>query len=97
MSIISGSDKDRKRSILRYNVAGIILGIGLGLLLSLVVMGVSIGFVFVYRSQEETKYKSNVLQSVSVSMANMRAQLAYAASVVETLSFFITSHNCSIH
>lgn len=95
MSIIS-DETERKASLLKYNIVGISSGIILGLLLSLIVMGVSIGFIYVYRSQEESRYKSNVIESISVSMANMRAQLADTASVVETLSFMIRSHNCSI-
>lgn len=95
MSIIS-DESDRRVSLFKYNIIGIAIGIGLGILISLLVMGVSIGFVFVYRSQEESRYKSNVLESVSVSIANMRSELANAASVVETLSFMIRSHNCSI-
>ena len=93
---ITSVESYRKSSLLHYNIIGIIVGIGLGILLSLVVMGVSIGFIYVYRSQEEARYKSNIIESVSVSMANMRSELANAASVVETMSFMIRSHNCSI-
>lgn len=89
-------DEGRKTTLLYHNIVGISVGIGVGILLSFIVMGVGIGFIFVYRSQEESRYKSNILETISVSMANMRSELANAASVVETLSFMIRSHDCNI-